>query len=81
MQRGTLDIVVLVAAIIVIVPLIVFWAIALADLANRPDWEFPPSYQGPNQRIFWIFVVLFLNVVGATIYYVNVMKPYPRNRR
>jgi len=80
-QRGTADAVMLVVGLGLGVPFAVFWAVALADLVKRRDWEFPSRQAGSNPRLFWTFTVLLLSGIGAFFYYVMVMKPYPRQRR
>jgi drug/metabolite transporter (DMT)-like permease len=66
---------------IVIAALGVFWMIALNDVSQRPEREFPSLRPDFNDRMFWMFVVFFMNVIGALFYYFMVMKPYPRRRR
>jgi hypothetical protein len=56
----------------------VLWIIALVDVLQRKDWEFPSAQPGSNDRVLWVLVVLFTHLIGAIIYYVVVMRPYPR---
>jgi uncharacterized BrkB/YihY/UPF0761 family membrane protein len=57
------------------------WAVALADVFQRADHEFPPLSSGFDPRLFWTFVVIVLSAVGSFAYYFVVMRPYPRRRR
>lgn len=68
------------AAVLLGVPFGALWAIAAADVLQRPEWEFPPLRSGANPRIFWAFVVLALSGFGSLYYYLQVMKPHPRQR-
>jgi len=63
------------------VTLVVLWIIALVDVLQRTDAEFPSHQAGSNDRLIWVHVVLLLNGIGALVYYFLVMKPYPRRRR
>jgi hypothetical protein len=69
-----------VVAAIVVSALGILWAIALLDVLQRAEWEFPSLLPRSNNRVFWLFVVLFLNSIGAFFYYFMVMRPYPRRR-
>ncbi len=68
------------AATAVAVLAAIIWGIALMDVFQREESEFPPSAPGTNPRVIWTFVVVFLSVIGALVYYVMVMRPYPRRR-
>jgi len=57
------------------------WAVALADVFQRAEWEFPARESGSNDRLLWMFVVVLFSGIGAVVYYFMVMKPYPRQRR
>ncbi|MDA3935445.1 MAG: PLDc N-terminal domain-containing protein [Actinomycetota bacterium] len=81
MQPGSVDIRSLVIALIFGVPLVALWAIALVDVFQRADWEFPSQQSGSNDRLFWTLLVLLLNGIGATVYFLKVMRPYPRQHR
>jgi Phospholipase_D-nuclease N-terminal len=59
----------------------VLWIVALVDLLQRADSEFPNHQPGSNDKVVWILVVLFLNGIGALVYYLMVMRPYPRHHR
>jgi hypothetical protein len=59
----------------------VLWAVALVDVFRRADWEFPRLGPTSNDRVFWTFVVVCLSAVGSFLYYLVVMRPYPRRRR
>ena len=57
------------------------WAVALVDVFQRAEWEFPARRPGSNNRLLWMFIVVLLSSIGAVVYYFSVMKPYPRQRR
>ena len=57
------------------------WALALTDVLQRPDWEFPSLWPGRDDRTIWIFVVVFFSAIGSLFYDFKVMRPYPRQRR
>ncbi len=71
----------LATVVLVGVPFGALWAIAAADVLQRSEWEFPPLQSGANPRVFWMFIVLALSGFGALYYYLQVMKPHPRQRR
>lgn len=82
MPRSGADLAFTIVLVAVGVPFGVLWAMALADLLQRADWEFPPLWQpGSNNRVIWAFIVLLLSGFGALFYYFAVMRPYPRQRR
>lgn len=81
MQQGAVNIVAVVIAVIVGLPLAMLWGIAAADVLQRADWEFPSGQPGSNARMFWTYVVLFFAGIGALAYYFQVMRPYPRQPR
>jgi heme/copper-type cytochrome/quinol oxidase subunit 2 len=59
----------------------VLWIIAIIDVAQRKVNEFPNAQKGaesPNEQIVWVLVVVLTGIVGAIIYWVVVMRPYPR---
>ncbi len=56
------------------------WIVALVDLVQRKEWEFPQDF-GPNTRLVWSAIVVLLGGIGGTVYYVRVMRPYPRGWR
>lgn len=63
--------------------LLVLWIVALIDVLQRSDAEFPGAASGnpnANERLVWIVVVLIGSTLGAIIYYFMVMQPYPRRR-
>ena len=63
---------------------VVFWVFMIVDVAQRLDSEFTGAMQGrpsPNEKMVWLLVVLLGGVVGAVVYYVIVMRPYPRAPR
>lgn len=62
---------------------IVLWVLALADLAQRTDSEFPSAMEGQpnaNERILWLLVVLLAGAVGALVYYLMIIRKVPRRR-
>ena len=63
---------------------VVFWVFMIVDVAQRLDTEFTGAMQGrpsPNEKMIWLLVVLLGGVVGSIVYYVVVMRPYPRTPR
>ena len=48
-----------------------FWIIALIDVVQRRDDEFPSGQPGPNPRLLWSVIVVLLGGVGGFIYYVS----------
>lgn len=80
MQRSATDIGMLVLAVGVGVPFAILWAIALVDVIQRPDEEFPAVRPGFNARLVWSFAVVLLSGIGALFYYVMVMRARPRPR-
>lgn len=62
---------------------LVVWIIALIDVVQRPDAEFPSARQGAynsSEKVIWVLVVVLAGVIGAIVYYAVVMRPYPRMR-
>lgn len=70
----------------VIVPIIMLigtalWIMAIIDVAQRNEWEFPQAIQGRstgNEKVLWLLVVLLAGMIGAAVYYFSVMKKHPR---
>lgn len=60
---------------------LVVWIVALVDLIRRPDWEFPPSRMSMNPRLVWSVIVVLLGGLGGLVYYLWVIRPYPRQPR
>lgn len=60
--------------------LLAMWVIALVDVTRRPPWEFPALANGGDSRSVWLFVVIVGNGIGSLVYYLLVMRPYPRER-
>lgn len=57
------------------------WIVAIIDVAQRNEWEFPQAIQGRptgNEKVLWLLVVLLAGMIGAIVYYFSVMKKYPR---
>jgi RsiW-degrading membrane proteinase PrsW (M82 family) len=67
--------------IVLTVTMMILWIVALIDVLQRAEWEFPNRQQGSHDKIIWVLVVVLLNGIGALVYYFMVMKPYPRQRR
>ena len=70
--------------IVVSAALLIFWVVALVDVLQRQDYQFPGVVSGhpnPNERLIWVLVVLLLSGLGAVVYYFMVMRPYPRLSR
>jgi TctA family transporter len=54
--------------------------IALVDLVNRRDDEFPGALQGtpnPNEKMMWLLIVLLAGLLGSIFYVVLVKRKYP----
>ncbi len=67
--------------IVVALALLVLWVVALVDVLQRQENQFPGVASGnpnPNERLIWVLVVLLLNGLGALVYYFMVMRPLPR---
>ncbi len=58
----------------------VLWIVALIDLFQRDEWDFPPMRPGVNPRVVWAVIVLLFSGFGALAYYVLVMRTRPRRR-
>jgi MFS family permease len=56
-----------IAAIVVGLALVIFWAVQLADLMSRRDEEFG----GRNDKVLWFVVVFFGSFIGAIVYAVS----------
>lgn len=52
---------------VLIVLAVIFWLWMLVDCLTRKDRKFPN--RGGNERLIWVLVLLFLNVIGALLYY------------
>ena len=65
------------------VTLFVFWIIAIIDVSQRKNGEFPNSTE--NSKTTWLIVLLVTLImpiaagIAAIVYYANVMKKMPRN--
>jgi H+/Cl- antiporter ClcA len=64
----------------VAVGFVAIWIIALVDLLQRADYEFPSRGSASTERWLWAAVVVLFGGLGAIAYYVMVMRPYPRGR-
>ena len=53
--------------VILVVAAAVFWLYMLIDCLKRPDKKFPNK--GGNERLIWVLVIVFLNIIGALLYY------------
>jgi uncharacterized BrkB/YihY/UPF0761 family membrane protein len=80
MQSGALNIGAVVILIGLALPLGVLWVIALIDLLQRADYEFPSRPSGRSDRLLWAFVVVLLSGIGSLFYYFMVMRRYPKRR-
>jgi lysylphosphatidylglycerol synthetase-like protein (DUF2156 family) len=56
------------------------WIIALFDLVQRAEGEFPSASPGSNPRLLWSVIVVLFGGIGGFVYYLLVMKPSPRPR-
>lgn len=62
---------------------LVLWVVALVDVIQRTEAEFPGARQGaynPNEKLIWLLVVILAGIIGAIVYYFVVMRPFPRMR-
>lgn len=67
--------------IVVAAASLVVWVVALADVLQRAPQDFPNVRQGyadPNERLIWMLLVIVLGTLGALLYYLMVMRRYPR---
>ena len=55
-----------IAALVIFI--FVFWIRMIIDCVNR-------EFKNPNDRIVWILVVIFLQLLGAIIYWSVIKKP------
>jgi len=53
---------------ILLVIALVFWLWMLVDCLTRPDRKFLNKGKN-NERLIWVIVVVFLNFIGALLYY------------
>lgn len=51
-----------IAIIALVVFCFVFWILMIVDCANR-------KFKNENDKIVWILILIFLQVIGAIIYY------------
>lgn len=61
----------------------VLWLVALIDLVQRADSEFPSAIAGQpnaNEKVMWLLVVLLAGSIGALVYYLTIMRKAPRGR-
>ena len=79
MQPGEASPVVLV--LVIGVPLVLLWALALADVLRRDDRDFPPLRSNVSPRLFWTVVLVLTSGIGSLFYYFSVMRFHPRRRR
>lgn len=60
---------------------LVLWIIAVIDVVQRNDWEFPNALEGrpasSNDKTMWLLIVLLAGSIGAIVYYFTIMKKYP----
>ncbi len=62
-----------IAAFVIIVLLLVFlgiffWLWMIVDCLKRSEKRFPNKGKN-NERLIWVIVIVFLNVIGALLYY------------
>jgi hypothetical protein len=50
---------------------------SLVDLAQRTDVEFPNNVSG-QAKLTWLLIVLLTGIIGGFVYYVMIMRKYPR---
>ncbi len=81
MQSGVPDSLAALAFAVFAVGFAFFWVMALVDLVQRSDAEFPSSGAGSSARMLWSVIVVLFGGVGGFIYYLRVMRPHPRRRR
>ena len=55
----------------------VFWVIMIVDALTREDRRFPGKNKG-SERLIWVIVLIFLNIVGAVMYYFLVKTKAPK---
>lgn len=55
------------ATIALIVFLFIFWVLMIIDIAKK-------KFKNDNDKIVWILIVIFLNWIGAIIYYFVIKK-------
>lgn len=53
---------------ILLVIALVFWLMMLVDSLTRDDKKFPNKGRN-NERLIWVIVLVFLNFIGALLYY------------
>jgi RsiW-degrading membrane proteinase PrsW (M82 family) len=66
--------------IVLMVAMMVLWIIALVDVLQRADCEFPNHQPNSSDKVVWVLVVVLLNGIGSLVYYFMVTQPYPRRR-
>jgi len=65
------------------IALFVFWIMAIVDVSQRKNEEFPNSTE--NSKTTWLIILLVLLIVplaagiASIVYYATVMKKMPRN--
>lgn len=67
MLAGILAFLITLAAFAFVVFLFIFWIKMIVDCARR-------DFSNSSERIVWIIVIVFLQVLGALIYYFAVYK-------
>lgn len=56
------------AFMLLVVVAIIFWLWMLVDVLTRKDKAFPGRNKG-SERLIWVIVIVFLNIIGAALYY------------
>jgi uncharacterized BrkB/YihY/UPF0761 family membrane protein len=59
---------IMLVVIILVILAIVFWLMMLVDSLTRDDNKFPNKGKN-NERLIWVIVMVFLNFIGAILYY------------
>jgi hypothetical protein len=76
-QRGAAEILPAILLVAIGVAFAAMWIVALIDLVQRADGEFPPAAPASNPRLVWSVIVVLFGGIGGAIYYARVMRPYP----
>lgn len=45
-----------------------FWILMIIDAAKR-------EFKDPNERVVWVLILVFLQILGAVIYYFIIKRP------
>ncbi|SDF32364.1 Phospholipase_D-nuclease N-terminal [Methanolobus vulcani] len=58
----------------IIILFFTFWMTMLVDCLQRNENDFPSK--GQNEKLIWSMVLIFLNLIGAFLYFVLVFTKY-----